>query len=231
MPDLRIVCLSDTHGQHERLTGDFAVPDGDVLVCAGDTTARGTLAESLAFLHWFAAHPHHEKVLVAGNHDAAWADRSTRHDLDREAWRLGVTYLAHHAGTTRKTGLAVFGSPWTPEFMNWHFMYPRYSRRAEELWQAVPGGLDLLVTHGPPFGTLDRTGGGILAGCSDLALAVNRARPRLHVFGHIHEAAGVVTHAGTVSVNASVIDERYRLARGPVVVCLPADGPAVLDDA
>ena len=38
---MRLIALADTHGYHDELV----VPDGDVLVHAGDMTTRGTLDE------------------------------------------------------------------------------------------------------------------------------------------------------------------------------------------
>lgn len=36
---MRVVCISDTHSQHNSMTN--AIPDGDVLVHAGDFTNTG----------------------------------------------------------------------------------------------------------------------------------------------------------------------------------------------
>ena len=62
---VRIVCLSDTHVQHEQLT----IPAGDILIHAGDFSRRGGIVQVKEFLDWFAQQPHQYKVLVAGNHD------------------------------------------------------------------------------------------------------------------------------------------------------------------
>lgn len=45
---MRIVCVSDTHGQHDRTT----LPPGDVLVHAGDLTEGGTLEDVEKFDRW-----------------------------------------------------------------------------------------------------------------------------------------------------------------------------------
>jgi 3',5'-cyclic AMP phosphodiesterase CpdA len=66
MPPVRIVCISDTHGQHARLS----VPDGDVLVHAGDFMAFGDAPKEVVdFNHWLGKQPHRFKVVIAGNHD------------------------------------------------------------------------------------------------------------------------------------------------------------------
>ncbi|KAI9820803.1 MAG: hypothetical protein M1827_005174 [Pycnora praestabilis] len=54
--------------------------------------------------------------------------------------------------------------------------------------------IDILLTHGPPsilIPSLSSTTSGLDVGCPHLARAVRRARPRLHVFGHIHEGYGM----------------------------------------
>jgi len=66
MPPVRIVCISDTHGQHAKLS----VPAGDVLIHAGDFMAFGdTPKEIVDFNHWLGKQPHRFKVVIAGNHD------------------------------------------------------------------------------------------------------------------------------------------------------------------
>jgi predicted phosphohydrolase len=61
----KIVCLSDTHNCSEQII----VPNGDILIHAGDATIRGTIDEIILFNEWFANLPHAYKIFVAGNHD------------------------------------------------------------------------------------------------------------------------------------------------------------------
>lgn len=203
---MRLVCLSDTHNRHD----DLDVPDGDVLLHAGDFTGRGTAAEVEAFGIFLAQLPHRHKVVVAGNHDFLF-----QQEPERARALLGdVTYLQDSG--TEVAGLSVWGSPWQPWFHDWAFNLPRGSALAEK-WALVPGGFDVLVTHGPPLGILDRTARGERVGCEELLRARARIRPRLHLFGHIHEAYGVQEEAGILSVNACNCDLGYRAVH-PVVV-------------
>jgi hypothetical protein len=83
----------------------------------------------------------------------------------------------------------------------------------------------VLLTHTPPYMTLDVTAGGNNAGCSRLAVRLQKLlNYRLHVFGHIHESHGAMSGAAgglpdsseeRVSVNAAL----YRHAL-PVIVDL-----------
>ena len=62
----RIVCISDTHGLHRKV----AVPEGDLLIHAGDFMRTGTSLEEIAdFKDWLGEQPHPHKIVVAGNHD------------------------------------------------------------------------------------------------------------------------------------------------------------------
>lgn len=205
---MRIVALSDTHGKHDAI----AVPDGDLLVHAGDFTGRGREPEIRAFDAWLGRLPHRWKVVIAGNHDFAF-------ERTREArgWITNAIYLQD--GLAEVGGLRVWGSPWQPRFFDWAFNLDRGAPLAEK-WALVPTGVDVLLTHGPPMGILDVTAGGEAVGCEALTAALARIRPRLHVFGHIHEAYGTLERDGTRFVNASSCDLSYRPVQAPVVIDL-----------
>jgi Icc-related predicted phosphoesterase len=188
----RIVCVSDTHARH-RLT---AVPGGDVLVHAGDLTRRGKLEDVEEFDRWLGTLPHPVKVVICGNHDFCFQDRPA----EARALVRNATYLEDSG--CEAGGLTFWGSPWQPWFGGWAFNLPRGEELAR-VWAKIPDRVDVLLTHGPPEGILDRTNHGENAGCADLLRRVYEVRPRLHVFGHIHEAAGRLDADGTVFVNAS----------------------------
>jgi Icc-related predicted phosphoesterase len=50
--------------------------------------------------------------------------------------------------------------------------------------------------------------------------AVRRVQPAVHVFGHIHGAAGIMYGWPTTYVNASVVDEAYQVVRPPVEITI-----------
>lgn len=206
---MRIVCLSDTHNLQDHIH----VPEGDLLLHAGDFTRRGTEPEVAPFLDWLAAQPHRHKVLVAGNHDFLFEREPAR----ARALVRGAVYLEDTG--VEIEGLRIWGSPWQPWFHDWAFNLRRGAPLREK-WDRIPPDTDVLVTHGPPFGLFDRTDTGEDAGCADLLEAVRRVRPRLHLFGHIHEGYGRETRDGTTFVNASICDRAYRPVNAAVVVDL-----------
>ncbi len=203
---MRIVSISDTHERHEQI----ALPDGDLLICAGDVTANGNLAALERFARWMQRQPHAHKILIAGNHDWCFEKRDGRSLLPPD-----IHYLQDSGMTIG--GLKIWGSPWQPRFYDWAFNLDRGPQLAAK-WALIPHDTDILITHGPPFGTLDRTPRGDRAGCEALAARLHALRVRLHVFGHIHDGYGVVESEGHISVNASICDEGYRAVNAPIVV-------------
>lgn len=192
---MRIVCISDTHNINE----GFTVPDGDLLIHAGDATSDGEPWEIERFAEWFRSLPHRHKVFVAGNHD--WMFQ--RENEKARAMMHGFCYLEDESVAIE--GLKLHGSPWTPQYKTyvWAYILDR-GRPLAEKWSLIPDDVDILVTHCPPSGILDRSGSDISAGCEDLLERVLEVRPRLHVFGHMHPSHGVIERDGTTFVNASI---------------------------
>lgn len=205
---MKIVALSDTHGRHEQIN----VPGGDVLVHAGDFCGYGTLEEVEAFNDYLGTLPHAHKIVVAGNHD--WPFE--REPEQAQKLLTNAIYLQDSGIVI--DGVRFYGSPWQPEFFDWAFNLPRGSALAEK-WAQIPGDTDVLITHGPPLGVLDRTMAGLSVGCEDLAKALSqRIKPKLHIFGHIHEGYGLMDKQGTAYVNACCCDERYQIGSRAAVV-------------
>lgn len=208
---MRIVCISDTHGKHHRL---LDLPEGDVLVHAGDFCNQGTLAEVQEFGKWLATLPYRHRIVVAGNHD--WPFERTPRKA-RAALR-SATYLQDKG--VEIDGVRFWGSPWQPVFYNWAFNLPRGPKLAEK-WALIPDGTDVVITHGPPRGYGDQClSNGFNAGCDDLLVALERCGARLHVAGHIHEGYGVRNHGPMTIVNASTCNLNYQPVNAPVVIDL-----------
>lgn len=205
---MRIVCISDTHGRH----GDITLPDGDMLLHAGDVSMRGKESEIQVFLDWFGKLDYKYKVFVAGNHDFFF--EKTAEDRIRGMIPKGVVYL-NDSGVTIED-ISIWGSPIQPWFMDWAFNRQR-GDEIKKHWDLIPPGTDILLTHGPPFGILDRIYTGLQVGCEELAAKLSGCKPRLHVFGHIHEAYGTEQSGDTLFVNASVLNRHYEPANAPFV--------------
>ncbi len=201
---MRLVMTSDTHGKHHLLG---SLPDGDVLIHAGDFMNSGLDAEEmLSFDRWLGKQAITRRVVCAGNHDRLFQLAA------QEARSLLTNAIYLENSGVIIDGVSFWASPYTPEFLNWAFMYPR-GPAAKRYWDQIPYDLDVLITHGPPFGILDRTaGGGQHLGCEELLKAVQEKKPKLHVFGHIHGGAGAYDNGVTRFVNAAFLNEQYRPA-------------------
>lgn len=206
---MKIVCLSDTHNKLNQI----AVPDGDVLVHAGDATMGGRHREVYEFAHDMAKLPHKTKIFVAGNHDRGFQDHPVQYRELLEG--AGVIYLEDSG--VMIDGLRFWGSPWQPEFCDWAFNLPRGDALAA-VWHKIPRSTDVLITHGPPRGILDVAPRGGSVGCDDLLVAVLDKKPKLHVFGHIHEGYGQLRAGETLFVNASCCTARYEPTNKPIVI-------------
>ncbi len=199
---MQFVAFSDTHNYHNRLS----LPDGDVLLFAGDMCGWGHLKEVEDFGRWLSKQPHPFKIVIAGNHDWPFQLEPSK---AREA--LGeVIYLEDEAVEIQ--GVTIYGSPWQPKFCRWAFNLPR-GEKLREIWSKIPSHTDILLTHGPPYGTLDRTFDQRPVGCEDLRARVKQL-PNLkaHIFGHIHESYGTQNADGCQFYNASICDLGQRKA-------------------
>lgn len=204
---MRIVCISDTHGQHAKLS----IPAGDMLLHAGDFSNSGAVDEVRTFLAWFAAQPHRHKVFIAGNHDF-FPEQSPKRF--QKMIPENCVYLENEAKVIE--GVTFWGSPITPIFYHWAFMRRR-GEAIRPVWATIPADTDVLITHGPPHGILDRNFQGEPTGCEELRPRVLDISPKLHVFGHIHEGFGHRHLQGIDFLNVSSLDHHYKPTREPVV--------------
>lgn len=203
----KIVCLSDTHNCNELIP----VPPGDILIHSGDATISGTAEEIRRFNNWFSALPHKHKIFVAGNHDWLF-----ERDRGRAEKLLSPEIIYLQDSAVELEGLKIYGSPWQPRFFDWAFNLDRGPEMAEK-WQLIPARLDILITHGPPFGILDWVARGEHTGCEELRKKIEEVRPKAHIFGHIHSGYGTAEHFGVRFFNASNCDESYLPVNAPLV--------------
>lgn len=207
---MEIVCISDTHGLHR----EVSVPDGDMLIHAGDCThGFGDRLDLGDFNDWLGELPHRHKILIAGNHD--WIFQRKPEEARKTI--TNAVYLQDEA--VELEGLKVYGSPWQPEFFDWAFNLPR-GEALREVWAKIPDDTQILVTHGPPKGIRDALPDGAMVGCEELAARVRQlSQLRLHVFGHIHCAYGKAGVLGEREfVNAAICSEAYKPVHRPIVV-------------
>ena len=214
---MRLVCISDTHGLH----ADLKLPEGDVLVHAGDFLGHGTLKELRSFNRWLSEQPHPHKVVIAGNHDLCMQ----REPDEARGLLTAATYLEDSG--IEIDGVRFWGSPYSPDFFpeHWVFNQPREAASTQERWARIPADTDVLIVHGPPEGVLDECPDlrnrdrMVHVGCGELRAAIE-ARPGLRhvVCGHIHEGRGQAELGSALVTNAASLNERYRMRGTPFVI-------------
>jgi len=220
---VRVVFISDTHDLHDRMR--VPVPDGDILIHAGDATGRGRMHEIAAAGAWLRNLPHKHKIFIAGNHDWLFENNPTLAMSLLNKGILGegegqIVYLQDSG--TEIEGLKIYGSPWQPRFFDWAFNLDR-GDAIKAKWDLIPEGLDILITHGPPMGIQDQISpvlGSDHLGCEELLKAVERVKPKVHVFGHIHGGYGKTQGVDTLFLNAAICDEAYKPIHEPIVIDL-----------
>lgn len=223
---MKLVSISDIHTKQWQLNS--ILPDGDVLVCAGDLTYNGTIMEVQDFCTWLGGFPkekYKHRVIIAGNHDFGFEQNP---DLFRKMVEdTGAIYLENESVVI--DGFKFYGSPVTPRFFDWAFNVDRGSL-IKMVWEKIPLDTDVLITHGPPMFHGDwvqnrYSPNGQNVGCEDLRNRLSIVKPQVHFFGHIHEGYGVsrIVHEDksvTECVNCSTVNARYQVTNPPIVIDL-----------
>ncbi len=211
---MKIVAISDTHTR--KIEG---LPNGDLLVHSGDFSIQGTQRESENFVEWMSEVKdlYREVIIVPGNHDI-WVNKERKSALD--LFRSNGLKLLIDEGM-EFDGMFIYGTPWVTPFGRWEFMCE--DKKRQQYMDAIPRNTDILITHGPAKGQLDKIGihgfnPGSNAGCEFLLNAINRCEPKVHIFGHIHEGSGVKLHNNTLVVNASSMTEYGKTHNGFKVI-------------
>ena len=234
---MRIVALSDQHG----FLPD--IPPCDLLIVAGDIcpdklgffVGRFAPDQQARWFDrkirpWLDASPATHKVATWGNHD--WCGEACDFSGDAPgsapATRLQIlvdetTRIPDGTSTgseSAASSLTIWATPWSNQFMEWAFM--KSPADLASTYAAIPAGIDILVSHQPPYGYGDCRG--VRArkterlGSRELLAAIDRIRPRLVICGHIHGGHGRYEHDGIPIYNVSVVDEQYRLAHEPTII-------------
>jgi Icc-related predicted phosphoesterase len=216
-----IDCVSDIHGYLPPLEG------GDLLIVAGDLVERSVKDDYYDFWAHLCYQNYEKIIVVSGNHDSFLQENP---DFFLDCGDQ-IVYLCDSG--TEFRGLKIWGSPWTKRFpgMNPNCMAFTVDtdEQLAEKWAMIPHDVDILVTHCPPHGILDRVE------CTEKRLIKRlgspsllqilyeqKIKPKLHVFGHIHQSSGrspvSLDIPWTQFVNASIMNEVYDPVNKPIRV-------------
>ena len=206
---MKTLCIiADTHKRHRELV----IPECDLLIHCGDMCSfhqddHGILEDIDV---WFAESAAKRVICVGGNHDYLLQSREFKFAHAKFLEDDGVEI----------DGLTIYGSPWCPDLSG--CAYYQCEDDLIERWKAIPSGVDILVTHTPPYGVLDiPTSGSPNLGCKHLLSELKRIAPRYHVFGHIHASHGRVTKSQTEFINAAIVGGRdFEVRHQPTLLAL-----------
>ena len=210
---LKICCLSDTHQHHKKIK----VPECDMIIHAGDFTYHGELDEVQKFLKWYGEQPAKHKLLICGNHEV---------EISKQPFQLlqqlcgdnGVEIL--HNSHTVIEGLTIFGSPNSNKFGH-GWAYNSTEEELENIYSTILPDVDIIITHGPAYGSLDLCPGGRVGSTSLAKRMWDLEKLKLHVTGHIHESRGTLLKNGVLTVNASICGIPYTdVLINPIVVTI-----------
>jgi Icc-related predicted phosphoesterase len=224
MRKLKICHFSDTHGKHKYVK----IPECDVLICSGDISMLGQKNELESFFRWFKLQSNcTHKILIAGNHDLTFDPQRGGNNGTKPGWlislieqakKYNIIYLENESCEIE--GVKFWGSPTSAWFHGDYWCFNVNPEDSERIYSTIPLGTDVVITHGPAFSYKDW--------CRDVDRSVGdkvldnhlqRVKPLLHLFGHIHESYGAEKgHQGTYYFNGSVCDLSYIVNNKPWLI-------------
>ncbi len=214
---MKVTFISDTHTRHKRIE----LPGGDMLIFSGDAMSSGYYNGELNdFVDWIKDQPYKYKICIAGNHDRYCESfpKDFIKDVFEKYYDNGVRYICDEE--IEIEGIRIYGTPYQPYFCGWAFNVMD-EEILTNIYKQIPEGIDILVTHCPPFGVLDKshmprpykgTTGEEPLGSKELLNILDYMEnpPKYHCFGHIHGDGGkVIKEGGITFINASVCNESY----------------------
>ncbi|KAI4852922.1 hypothetical protein E4T44_01170 [Aureobasidium sp. EXF-8845] len=183
----RILVISDTHGANPI---DAELEPVDLVIHCGDLTQESKLDEYKQVISLLKSLDAPLKLVIAGNHDFT---------LDTPVYKQKLTEAGLEPPHEDEVVMGEFGETRALLESERDAGILFLDEGTHEILLANDQGVDIVITHGPPEGILDRPANKERAGCPDLFAAIANARPFMHCFGHIHESWGAkkVTWRGT----------------------------------
>ena len=133
---MKIICLSDTHGQHN-LFNEKLPALADMVIHAGDLTKVGSIQGVQKFIDWFTNLPYKYKIFIAGNHDFALQEEKSMIRFPEN-----VIYL-ENSGVVIE-GIKIWGSPVCSSNPDWAFNYSNDFER-NYIYNKIPDDCDIII--------------------------------------------------------------------------------------
>lgn len=210
---MKLTIISDTHTKHKQLD-EYLTEEADVIIHCGDFTSMGYDHEIGNFMRWFSnLNQFKHKIFIAGNHDLSFEEDF---DYIKKFIPLNVIYLENREVVI--DDVKFYGTPIQKEFCNWAFN-TKYDD-LKKYYEMIPDDVDVLITHTPPLGILDTVINNVIPQGTPILdeEILNRIKPKINCFGHIHESYGVKTINNINFINASVLNHRYMFTNKPIYI-------------
>jgi len=185
---MKLLAITDVHGRTQVLKWVIELSkDFDLLVIAGDVAEWGD--EKLFRNFYKSLSDNNIKTLfVPGNHDPIL--------------ELSLDKVSNLHGRSINLGGLIFcgigGSNPTP----FNTPFELDDDRAYELLSRLPNQIDVLISHASPYGTkCDRSYGGNHIGSKPIRSFIEKAKPKVVISGHVHEARSMDILGDTLIVN------------------------------
>lgn len=206
---MTVYAISDLHGHLPE------IPQCDLLILGGDYCVGREPAEQLDFLHgpfrnWLSRIKARYIVGIAGNHDHIFEESPGL--VDNLPW-----YYLRDRGLDIE-GIKIYGTPWAPKFGKWAFM--KEDEQLALIYSQIPEGLDILITHAPAYGILDKSVYGDHCGSRQLRERIREVIPDTVICGHIHESFGIYDDGATRYFNVSHVNKEMDPRNKPVYIPL-----------
>jgi len=217
MKKIKLVCVSDLHGHTPK-----DLPDGDILVIAGDLTASDTKEQHWEFIEWLGSLSYKDIILVPGNHDVHLESHEEELRKLIESQSLPIHLLIDEAVTVQ--GLRFWGCPWTPYFPDVNPKCTAFMVHGDAAMMGVlmnmPDDIDVYVGHGPPYGILDLVPGerNVRVGSEAVFRAIARRHIPVNIFGHLHNNRGSMRYGGLDYYNVAYVGDDYKPNGIPIEV-------------
>eukprot|EP01084_Bolivina_argentea_P057644 105297_1 len=197
--EITIVIISDTHGHHSKLS----IPNCDILIHCGDLTNFSNMKHLKAFNEWLSTIPipKDRKLMVTGNHEIK-ANFELKYGSKID-WKIALNNgILLENEMVELYGINIYGHGWKPDI-------------GKRQWN-IPNNANIIITHNPPYGILD----GRYEGCKQLKKCINKIKPLIHCFGHVHSDYGIYydDKNGIYYVNAASVDYQRKPVHEPIVL-------------